>query len=849
MVDKTPEEISLKSSSEQEDTGSLLEQFGKRLRLIASERKNAIVKSTSSGVKSQIETVKDMPRSLGKAMFASLPPVAQTVVSGIGTLGSDAFSAARGNSKQQPPSIDSSNLGSTSAGESKQKTYHEEFEWLSVIAENTEETNISVKSLLEFMRGEKLQEYEEKREDDIKHDQLISALQGDGSVGSSFRGVDENDTSSGGRTVLLGGPRGLLKNLMKPLVAIGAAFKLLLKPFALLGKFLPLLLKPLAILASPILLTALAAITAAFTAFKVFSGDNLKQIVGSITSAWEDNILPAWNMLKDSFDMLKDSKVGEFLSGVFDSVKLVIDKVKEAFSAFFSGVKDFFDNFTSAIAGFISGIIGSLGIGISGALTGIAQMISGDLLGGLLTIGKSLLEGVLNLFDSLVSNFLKVFGLDGFFQEDGSFLNFMTRVIFELVDSITEKFTEIVYNVREFLSNFKPSIILESFSETLDAVKSFFDSLRERFQSMIPNWAKRLLGIETDSSDTSAESLQQQSSDTVSATQVDPRKAQIESQINQLVEQRDSRWGIGSESRKAEDQQEIDALREELRQIETQEEMDERSRLSSMSTAMRFGQLDPSELSVEDLMTIRDRSQSVIDRNTNSDGVWGRGTLRDQETQRLYDVQQNRINEELQFRKSFGLLDGASIDPTSVESPAIQSFSDLNEMSAQDTSVADSPNESNSIAEMSLDDLLRKKEMISSVVSRHTNEDGTWKSGSSRDYREQDFYLRSQERVNREIERRENAQTSLIPPSTPTLSSFEPVASTSSSSLVSETSASLNLRDVNAMMEAQLQQSSNQGLQQQVNISSDSSSNVVVPQQSPNGRVESAQDIYGAPAY
>lgn len=845
MVDKTPEEISLKSSSEQEETGSLLEQFGKRLRLIGSKRKDALAKSVSSGVKRQIETIKDLPKNLGKAMFSSLPPVFRAAVSGIGSLGKDLFSRDSVSSK----SFESTPSESISERSSSKK-YYEEFEWLSVIAENTEETNINVKSLLEFMRGEKLQEYEEKREDDIKHKQLITALQSDRSE-SGVQSISEDGTSSGGRTTVVPLGKGLLKGLMKPLVAIGSAFKLLLKPFALLGKFLPLLLKPLLILASPVLLKVAAVIAAAFTLFKVFSGDNLEKIVGSIKSAWEENILPAWNMLKDSFDILKDSKVGEFLSGVFDSVKLVVDKIKDAFSAFFSGIKNFFDNFTSAIAGMISGLISSLGIGISGALTGIAQMISGDLLGGLLTIGKSLLEGVLNLFDSLISNFLKVFGLDDFFQEDGSFLQFMTRILFELVDSITEKFTEIVYNVREFLSKFEPSAILESFSDTLDTVKSFFDSLRERFQSMIPNWAKRLLGIETGSSDTLSESLQQQSSDTmpITSTQVDPRRAEIENEINQLIEKRDSRFGFGAEGRRAEDQKEIDALRDELRQIEMQEETNERNRLSSLSTAIRLGQLDLSEISAEDLVAIRDQSQSVIDRNTDSSGVWGRGTLRDQETQRLYQVQQNRINEELQFRKSFGLLDGTSIEPISSEPPAIQSLSDLSEISTQDASVSDYPSRPQSIAELSSADLLQKKEMISGVISRHTNEDGTWKSGSSRDFREQEFYLRAQETVNRELERRENAQTSLIPPSTPPLSAFEPIGSTSSSALVSETSASLNLRDVNAMMEAQLQQGSAPSLQQQVNINNDSSSNVIVPQQSPNGRIESAQDVYGAPAY
>lgn len=498
MADKTPEQIAaeqaLLASSEQKAVGNELEAFGKRLREIGNQRTSAISQSISKSVKKQIENIAQKPKDLGRAVYGSLPPIAQSILSGVGQIGSDLFSAFRGDAQ-------SSGTNDMSAAERKQiKESEKSNSTLKSIEEKTDEQKESLEKLASFMKGESTQEYEEKREEEFKHKRLINAI-------DNIEPIDKETKTSIitgfaalkrlGRlliaipillqkriTLLIAG---FAKALLSPLKFISGAFKLMLKPFALLGRVLPLLLKPLALLASPFLLKAVAVIAAAFTLFKIFSGDNLQNIVGSITSAWQENILPGWQKLKDAFNIFKTSNFGAFLSDSFSAIGNTADTMKNLFDS----AMNIFERFTSLMAQFIADIVESLGIAIGGTLTGISQMLSGDFVKGLLTIGESLLSGLMNIFDSAISNILRLFGLDEFFADDGSFLNFMVRIISNLVDGITDKFTEVVSNVREFLSKFTVDEILSAFSETIDGVRAFFDRIKEKFESMIPSWLKR----------------------------------------------------------------------------------------------------------------------------------------------------------------------------------------------------------------------------------------------------------------------------------------------------------------------------------------------------------------------
>lgn len=504
MVDKTPEQIAseqaISSSEEQKAAGKELESFGKRLREIGSQRSKAVSQAVSEGVKSQLKNIAQKPKDLGRAVYGSLPPAAQAVLSGVGSIGSDIFSAFRGGDSQQAESTVTQNAGSKKADEESHDT-------LKSIDDNTNEQKESIHNLVSFMKGQRLEEYEERREEEFKHKELINAIDNietfdeetKTSIITGFAGLKRL-----GR-ILIAIPLALgltikkvglfltvfTKALLSPLRFISGAFKLLLKPFALLGRVLPLLLKPLSFLASPLLLKAVGVIAAGLALFKIFSGDNLQNIVGSITSAWQENILPSLNKLKDSFNILKESKIGEFFSDTFSSIRIKLDTMKITIKNLFDSAMNIFERFASLMAQIIADIVESFGIAIGGTLTGISQMLSGDFGEGLLTIGKSLLSGLMNIFDSAISNILKLFGLDEFFADDGSFLSFMVRIISNLVDGITDKFTEVFSEVKEFLSRFSPANILESFSETVESVKAFFDRIKQRFENMIPTWLRR----------------------------------------------------------------------------------------------------------------------------------------------------------------------------------------------------------------------------------------------------------------------------------------------------------------------------------------------------------------------
>jgi hypothetical protein len=390
-----------------------------------------------------MSNIAQKPKDLGRALYSSMPPVIQAVLGGAGAIGSDIMGAFRGSPD--------------SGAEKENKTQEKTNDQLKEVAENTSETNDSIKNLIGFMKGNQLEEYEREREEQIKHEQLVNAIEDIGA------GESIEEESGGFFAPIIKGFKAIIATITKVALAIGAALAGIIK--------------------------AVAAIGLIFGIVKLLGSDNIEKIFTEIKKTWNEDILPAIMNIRDAIVEFWEGGFGDFVLGAWEKIKAGFVKIGE-----------FFSNFGEGIANFLIDSVGILGDTLSGVFDGIASIFRGDFKEGIITIFKSLGSGIINLFDSLWTNVLSVFGID--FGEDGSVLGFMKRKFTEFgdfvkegIDNITGFFRSIPERIRETVSG-KISQIVDFFSESVETITGFFSRIRERLTGLLPNWARRLIGVD-----------------------------------------------------------------------------------------------------------------------------------------------------------------------------------------------------------------------------------------------------------------------------------------------------------------------------------------------------------------
>jgi hypothetical protein len=381
MADKTPEEIAteqaLTASQEQSAVAEELESFGKRLREIATGRMKAIKTTVSSSLKKQIKNIAQKPKDIARAAYGALPPVLQSVVSGVGELGSDIVGAFRGDSRSERTPVatgrqESMDSDRSNGGVGGNRSLEE-------IAKNTEETSNILKNLVNFFKGNQLEEYEREREEEIRNEKLLNAIRGDG--------VESEDGE---------------KSSSKFLAPIKKVF------LAIKGLFSAALIKPLLIVGG--------VIAGIFGFVKLIGNDNVKKIFDTIKNIRIETILQSIVDIKDS--------IIEFFSSIWNTTKETFQNAVENVLSVFNMIKNTITEKISEIVEFFSNIIG------------------------------------------VVTNFFS---------------------------SIPEKIRETIGGKIEQIVNF--------FSESIETITGFFSSIGEKLTGLLPNWAKRLLGIQDEPSD------------------------------------------------------------------------------------------------------------------------------------------------------------------------------------------------------------------------------------------------------------------------------------------------------------------------------------------------------------
>lgn len=221
--------------------------------------------------------------------------------------------------------------------QSDQKEYYESSQIeLQEIQNNTESTKSTLISLMDFFKGNELKEYEEKREEEIRNDRLISAIEDLSTIKSTGQQPEKKDDKKG--IFALGTLLGL------KLKALGAVFL----------AFLPIIAK-----------VALVG-AALYGIFKLFGSDAMKDVVEKVKSVWNEQILPAFVGLKDALVDLWEKGLKTF---VVDTIGVIADTI----SGIVKGVTQIFEG---DLKGGIITIFQTLVTGIKNQLDNVFTLIA-----------------------------------------------------------------------------------------------------------------------------------------------------------------------------------------------------------------------------------------------------------------------------------------------------------------------------------------------------------------------------------------------------------------------------------------------------------------------------------------
>lgn len=153
----------------------------------------------------------------------------------------------------------------------------------------------------------------------------------------------------------------------------------------------------------------------------IAENENFKKSIDSIKTLWNDNIVPAFQSIKDTVAAISNN----------EGVRLT-----------FQQISDWFTNFKIQIQDWVLGNLVIITETIAGVLDGIDSLLQGDWKEGLTTIGTTLFNGIKNLFDNTITNILEMFGVD--FGEGGTFLGSVGNII----DSLLVKMINIWHGLK-----------------------------------------------------------------------------------------------------------------------------------------------------------------------------------------------------------------------------------------------------------------------------------------------------------------------------------------------------------------------------------------------------------------
>ena len=217
---------------------------------------------------------------------------------------------------------------------------------------------------------------------------------------------NQRENKKGSR--ILGAARGGIKGLAAmtgiPALAggIGAALSPLISGLSFLLTPIKLLAK-LVMKGGPLALV-IGGMYALFN--DIAENENFKKSIDSIKTLWNDNIVPAFQSIKDTVSAISNN----------EGVRLT-----------FQQIGDWFTNFKIQIQDWVLGNLVIITETIAGVLDGVDSLLKGEWMEGLSTIGSTLFNGIKNLFDNTITNILEMFGVD--FGEGGTFLGSVGQII------------------------------------------------------------------------------------------------------------------------------------------------------------------------------------------------------------------------------------------------------------------------------------------------------------------------------------------------------------------------------------------------------------------------------------
>ena len=224
---------------------------------------------------------------------------------------------------------------------------------------------------------------------------------------------NERENKKGSR--IMGVARGSIKGLaaMTGIPALAGGISAALSP---LISGLSFLLTPIKLLAKLVikggpLALVIGGMYALFN--DIAENENFKKSIDSIKTLWNDNIVPAFQSIKDTVSAISNN----------EGVRLT-----------FQQISDWFTNFKIQIQDWVLGNLVIITETIAGVLDGIDSLLKGDWKEGLTTIGTTLFNGIKNVFDNTITNILEMFGVD--FGEGGTFLGSVGNIIDGLLVSM-----------------------------------------------------------------------------------------------------------------------------------------------------------------------------------------------------------------------------------------------------------------------------------------------------------------------------------------------------------------------------------------------------------------------------
>jgi len=178
----------------------------------------------------------------------------------------------------------------------------------------------------------------------------------------------------------------------------------------------------------------------------IAENENFKKSVDTIKTLWNDNIVPAFQGIKDTIAAL---------SGNVD------------IQATFESISNWFSNFKIQIQDWVLASLVIITETIAGVLEGVNLLLKGEWMAGLSTIGTTLFNGIKNLFDAAMTNLLEIFGVD--FGEGGTFLG----AVQDTITTLTTKLSDIWNGVSTWVS--------DKWTTLTDTLKNFWTDLSNFF--------------------------------------------------------------------------------------------------------------------------------------------------------------------------------------------------------------------------------------------------------------------------------------------------------------------------------------------------------------------------------